>query len=155
MCVFIPAHATSRVGIHTIFVLFVWERSMHSQRSRALAVYFVNSVHYGRSAAAWHSLQRVLRLAFPRMWVPLLPRQSKSWGSQMNLSEGLDMGLALFLPSPDRSSAFSQCSEAHFAIPSALSEAPVLQVSSSEELEIESIEAGEVDDLPPHSPTND
>jgi len=57
-------------------------------------------------------------------------QQSRSLGSQMDLTEGLEMGLALSLPSP-----------------SALIEAPMLQLSSSEELDIVSIKAGDVDRL--------
>ncbi len=34
-CAFIPARVISRVGIHTFFVLPVWERTVHGQRSRA------------------------------------------------------------------------------------------------------------------------
>ncbi|ROL23517.1 hypothetical protein DPX16_18785 [Anabarilius grahami] len=65
----------------------------------------------------------------------------------MDLSEGLEMGPALSLPSSDRSRAFSQCT----LCGSFCSEAPVLHISSSEELDVESIEAGDVEDSPPHS----
>ncbi len=43
-------------------------------------------------------------------------RRLKSWGSQMDLSAGLETGTALSLPSPDRSSASSQGWEARAAV---------------------------------------
>jgi len=57
----------------------------------------------------------------------------------------------LSLPSPDRSSAFSQGLEALAAVPLAPIEAQTLQLSSSEELEVVSFDARDSDDLPPQS----
>lgn len=68
----------------------------------------------------------------------------------MDLSEGFDTGPALSQPSPDRSSAFSQCQKVCAAVPT-LGEAAVLHISSSEELDIESIDTGEAEDSLPHS----
>lgn len=68
----------------------------------------------------------------------------------MDLVEGIETCLALSLPS--RSSTFSQGSEAHTVVSSTLGEAPVLQLSRSEELDIVSVDAGDVEDSPPHSP---
>lgn len=65
---------------------------------------------------------------------------------------GLEMGSAISLPSPAGSSAFSQGLESHSVVSSALSEALVLQLSSSEELDVVSIEAGDVEDSSPHTP---
>lgn len=85
----------------------------------------------------------------------------KSWGLQMDLAEGLEgrrgetrsenhtwasqTGFALSLPSPARSHASSQGQEARSVVTSAPSEAPVLQLPSSEELDIVSIETGDTE----------
>ncbi len=90
---------------------------MHSQRSRAL-----QCASLADTDPAWCSFtMRALRLVFPRALVPLLPRQSKGWGLQIDLSAELEMGTALFLPSPDRFSASSQGWEARAAVSSARS----------------------------------
>jgi len=70
----------------------------------------------------------------------------------MDLVEGLEKGPALSLPLPARYSALSQGLKAHFVVSSALGEAPVLQLSSSEELDVVSIETGDTKDSPPHAP---
>jgi len=56
----------------------------------------------------------------------------------MDLSKGLKMGPVLSLPSPERSSAFSQGLESRAAVTSALNLLPALtlQLSSSEELDV-------------------
>lgn len=61
----------------------------------------------------------------------------------MDLAEGCEMGPALSLPSPARSSALSQGLEAHFAVTSTQVEAPVLQLSRS--LDVFSIETGDIE----------
>lgn len=65
----------------------------------------------------------------------------------MDLSERLEMGPALSLPSSDKSRASVSGST---LCDSFCSEAPVLHVSSSEVLDVESIKAEDVEDSPPH-----
>lgn len=64
----------------------------------------------------------------------------------MDLAEGLETCLALSLPSPARSRVSSQGLEACSAVSSTPSEAPVLQLSISEELDFISIETGDTED---------
>lgn len=64
-------------------------------------------------------------------------------------SGGVRDGRCLFSAS---SSAFSQVSEACSAVSSAPSEGSVLQLTSSEEVDVLSIKAREFEDSPPHSP---
>lgn len=79
-------------------------------------------------------------------------RRMRSWGSQMDLSEGSETGVsALSLPSPERSIAQSLGSEARSAASSARGESPSLQLSSSEESDTLGGGAGE-DDSPSSSP---
>ncbi len=49
---------SKRVWIHTFFVLPVWDRSMHSQRLRALAVSTAICFPCWHSDPAWHSFTR-------------------------------------------------------------------------------------------------
>lgn len=63
----------------------------------------------------------------------------------MDLVEGLEMGSAFSLSSPALSSAFSLGLEAQ-------SEGPMLQLSSSKEVDVFSFKTGEIEDLPSHSP---
>lgn len=71
----------------------------------------------------------------------------------MDLVEGFEMSSALSQPSPARSSAFFWDMEAHSAVSSTPSEGPVLMLSSSEVLDVLSIKAGGIEDLPPPSPS--
>lgn len=68
----------------------------------------------------------------------------------MELAEELEMGLSLFQLSPAGSSAFTQ--EARFVFSSTQSEGLMLMLSSSEGVDIVSIEAGEFEELPALSP---
>ncbi|XDV54162.1 hypothetical protein PO909_022516 [Leuciscus waleckii] len=77
-------------------------------------------------------------------------RRSQTWGSQMDLSVDVETGPALSQPQSDRSSASHQGVEARVAVSSPPIEAPILQLSSSEELDVVSIEA-ESEDSPPQS----
>ncbi|CAM4623010.1 unnamed protein product [Leuciscus chuanchicus] len=77
-------------------------------------------------------------------------RRSQTWGSQMDLSVDVETGSALSQPPSDRSSASHQGVEARAAVSSPPMEAPILQLSSSEELDVVSIEA-ESEDSPPQS----
>ncbi len=60
----------------------------------------------------------------------------QSWGSQMDLSAGLETGTALSLPLPDRSSASYKSWYARAAVSSAPIEAQTLQLSDSEDLDV-------------------
>ncbi|CAM4555428.1 unnamed protein product [Leuciscus chuanchicus] len=77
-------------------------------------------------------------------------RRSQTWGSQMDLSVDVETGSALSQHQSDRSSASHQGVEARIAVSSPPIEAPILQLSSSEELDVVSIEA-ESEDSPPQS----
>ncbi|CAM4528872.1 unnamed protein product [Leuciscus chuanchicus] len=77
-------------------------------------------------------------------------RRSQTWGSQMDLSVDVETGSALSQHQSDRSSASHQGAEARAAVSSPLIEAPILQLSSSEELDVVSVEA-ESEDSPPQS----
>lgn len=63
------------------------------------------------------------------------------------------MSSALSQPSLARSRALFRDTEACSAASSTLSEGPVLMLSSSEELDVLSIEAGGIEDLPSPSPS--
>ncbi len=75
----------------------------------------------------------------------------RSWGLHIDLSAELEMGTALFLPSPDRFSASSQGWEARAAVSSAPIEAQTLQLSDSEELYVVCVNARDTEDSPPQS----
>ncbi len=141
------------MGIHTFFVLLVWERSMHGQRSRALDVSTAMCFPCGHSDPTWRSFT-TRALAFPRGLVPLLPRHSEGCSPGVRkwiLSVGLETGTALSLPSHYRSSASSQGWEARAAVSSAPIEAQTLQLSDSEELDIVSLDVRDTEDSPPQS----
>lgn len=65
----------------------------------------------------------------------------------MDLVEGFETGPAFSQPSPARSCTFSRDPEALFAVSFAPSE--VLMLSSSEEVDVFSIEPGEIEESPP------
>ncbi len=103
-------------------MLAVWQRSINSQRSRALAVSTAMCFPCGHSDPAWPCTMGALRLVFPGAFGPAVAeaqRRLQSWGSQINLSAELETGTALSMPSPDRFSASSQGGEAHAADSSA------------------------------------
>lgn len=64
----------------------------------------------------------------------------------MDLAEGLE------IPSPARSSVSSQGLKARSAVTSTQSEALILQLSSSEELDVISIVTGDNEDMPLQTP---
>ncbi|CAM4732680.1 unnamed protein product [Leuciscus chuanchicus] len=82
-------------------------------------------------------------------------RRLQSWGSQMDLTEGFETGSALSQPSPVRSSASVPGSEARAAVSSAQAEVPILQLSSSEELDVVSFGTGDTEDSSPQSPASE
>ncbi len=88
--VFLPAHALSQAGIHTV--------------------------------CAWSEVERQLH----------------SWGSQLDLAEGMETGGSLSLSSPARSTARSLGSEAHSAVSSPQRAGSVFHLSPSEEEDVES-----------------
>ncbi len=92
MCVFLCLRLSERVGIHTFFLLPVWERR------RALAVSTAMCFPCGRSDPAWHSLARTLRLAFPWLWSHCCRGTAKAavlWFAKGSVSWGRD-GHCLF-----------------------------------------------------------
>ncbi len=62
--------------------------------------------------------------------------QLQSWGSQMDLIEGLETVWSLSMNPTTRSSALSQGSKARFTVSSPQSESSVLHPSSSEEVDM-------------------
>jgi hypothetical protein len=82
-------------------------------------------------------------------------RRRLSWGSQMDLSAGSETGAALSQPLPASSSASVPGVEARFAVSSPRAEAPMLQLSSSEELDVVSVETGDIEDSSSHSPEHE
>lgn len=71
---------------------------------------------------------------------------------QMDLMEGIKTGPAFSLPSPAGSSALSLGLEVCTVASSTWGVSLVLQLSSSEEVDVLSIKAGEIEDLPLLSP---
>ncbi|KAI2665230.1 UDP-sugar-dependent glycosyltransferase 52 [Labeo rohita] len=96
------------------------------------------------SAPGRLSLRREPSPAFLAGLALLPPR--RSWGSQLDLLEGMETGEPLSPSSPGRSGARSQGSEARSAVPSTQRTASVLPISSSEEVKSESV------GVAPHSP---
>lgn len=79
-------------------------------------------------------------------------RRLHSWGLQMELAEEFEMALAFSLTSTASSSAQTRDTEARSVASSALSDCLMLGLSSSEELDILSIEASDLGDSPTQSP---
>ncbi|ROL54951.1 hypothetical protein DPX16_1823 [Anabarilius grahami] len=83
-------------------------------------------------------------------------RRLMSWGSQMDVTEGLETGPALSLPSPVASASVSiRRQEARVAVSSAPVDTVTLMASSSEELDVVSMVTGESEDPPLQSPTSE
>jgi hypothetical protein len=82
-------------------------------------------------------------------------RRLQSWGSQMDLSAGIETGSALSQPLPGRSSASDPGVEARAAVSSPRAEAPTFQLSSSEELDVESVGTAETGDSSLQSPASE
>ncbi|MCJ8739459.1 hypothetical protein PDJAM_G00047420 [Pangasius djambal] len=75
-CVFLPARAILRAGIHTVFALSVWERSTQSRLSREPAARIASVCRCARFTPGRLSLRRESSLACLAVPAPLLPRQS-------------------------------------------------------------------------------
>ena len=67
-------------------------------------------------------------------------RRLRSWGSQMDLAEGMETGPSLSPSSPSRSSVPSLGSEARSAVSSPRGADSALHLSSSEEVDVESVD---------------
>ncbi|MCI4378954.1 hypothetical protein PGIGA_G00222290 [Pangasianodon gigas] len=67
-------------------------------------------------------------------------RRLRSWGSQMDLAEGMETGLSLSPSSPSRSTVPSLGSEARSAVSSPRGADSALHLSSSEEVDVESVD---------------
>ncbi len=78
-CVFLPALASLQVGIHTVCVLFVWERSMLGQLSRELTVHIVFAFQCRRFIPRERSLRRSM--------AALVSTQRHLWFSLSQISE--------------------------------------------------------------------
>ncbi len=72
-----------------------------------------------------------------------------SWGLQVDLTEGSEMGSSLSRSSPDRSTTPSQGSEARTAVSFPQRESQTLYLSSSKEVDVMSIKTEETLDSPP------
>ncbi|ROI15732.1 hypothetical protein DPX16_20270 [Anabarilius grahami] len=83
-------------------------------------------------------------------------RRLMSRGSQMDVTEGLETGPALSLPSPVASASVSiRRQEARVAVSSAPVDTVTLMASSSEELDVVSVATGESEDPPLQSPASE
>ncbi|KAI2644940.1 Transposon Ty3-G Gag-Pol polyprotein [Labeo rohita] len=129
-------------GIHTACAWFAWERTTQSRLSRGPTARIASCLACVLSAPGRLSLRREPSSAFLAGLAP----QLHSWGSQLDLLEGMETGEPLSPSSPGRSGARSQGSEARSAVPSTQGTASTLPISSSEEVESESVEVA------PHSP---
>ncbi len=78
-------------------------------------------------------------------------RRLLSWGSQVDLAEGSETGSSLTRSSSTRSTAPSQGSEVRPAVSSPRREGQVLHLSSSEEVDVMSVDTEETADSPPQS----
>ncbi len=94
-CVFLPAHVISRAGIHTVCAWSAWEWSTQSWLLRGPAVRIVSGYHCVHFAPGGSLHQRSSR-CWPRL---------HSWGSQLDLAEGMEMDGPLSSSSPARSIA--------------------------------------------------
>ncbi len=103
-CVFLPALASLGVGIYS--ALLFWERSTLGQISKELTVSIVFAFQSRSSIPGERSLKRALSPVFPSASAET-ERRLKSWGSQMDLTERLEMGSSFSPSSPARSSAQS------------------------------------------------
>lgn len=78
-------------------------------------------------------------------------RRLLSWGSQVDLAEGSETGSSFSWSSPARTTAPSQGSEACAAVSYPQRESSVLHLSSSEEVDVMSVDTEETVDSPPQS----
>ncbi len=140
-CVFLPAHVISRAGIHTVCAWSAWEWSTQSWLLRGPAVRIVSGYHCvhfapggfsSRREPAFTSVPRVAGLASAEAeW------RLHSWGSQLDLAEGMEMDGPLSSSSPARSIARSLGSEARSALSSPQRVGSALLLSSSEGEDVE------------------
>ena len=124
---------------------------MPSQFSRELTVSLKLSMRTLRSRRAFFEEDGSVRA--PRGAGPAAAeaqRRLSSWGSHMDLVAGFETGPALSQPLPAESSASAQEGARSAASPSQV-EAPMLQLSSSEELDVVSIDTGDYESSPAHT----
>ncbi len=138
------------MGIHTISVLLVWERSIFAEVFPYEKFCDMLPLRTLRSRLAFFREDAQARA--PQGSGPAAAeaqRRLQSWGSQMHLSAKEETGAALSLPSPDRFIASYQGWEARTAVSSTPIEAHTLQLSNSEELD--AANARTTEDSPPQS----
>ncbi|KAL0157243.1 hypothetical protein M9458_048489, partial [Cirrhinus mrigala] len=128
-CVFLPALATSRAGIHT---LCAWLACPHCER---LPLHTLRSRKALFEEGAFTSVPRGSGPASAEV-----ERRVHSWGSQLDLLEGMETGDPLSPSSPSRSAARSMGSEAHSAVSSPQGTGSTLHLSSSEEVDVENVD---------------
>ncbi len=140
-CVFLPAHVISRAGIHTVCAWSAWEWSTQSVRAlegagcphcERLPLRTLCSRRVLFEEGAFTSVPRVAGLASAEAeW------RLHSWGSQLDLAEGMEMDGPLSSSSPARSIARSLGSEARSALSSPQRVGSALLLSSSEGEDVE------------------
>ncbi len=110
------------MGIHTFFVLPVWERSMHCEHCDVLPLRTLQSrlAFFHNEGAQAQVPQGSGPVDAEAQW------RLQTWGSQIDLSAELETDTTLSLPSPDRFSASSQGWEARAAVSSTQIEAQKL-----------------------------
>ncbi|ROL54738.1 hypothetical protein DPX16_3891 [Anabarilius grahami] len=116
---------------------------MHRQLSRELSVYTVNSSLSECCDRAGRSSRRAPRRVFPA------DREAAFVGITDGSDRGGETGPALSLPLPVRPSVSPLVAEARAAVSSPRRETPTLNISSSEEVDVVSVETGDED--PPSS----
>lgn len=145
-CMCLPAQDTSRVGTHTSFVFIAWEWSMHRQLSRW------SSCHSEHSAAAWLCLTKQTRLVLLAVWdCGVSDRGGCSW-SWLRSSRRLRPSLNPHRPAPALSLGIGK-PVPWLLPPRVRAKARCWGLSSSEEVDVLSIEVGGFEDSPPLSPS--
>ncbi|KAI2657538.1 Transposon Ty3-G Gag-Pol polyprotein [Labeo rohita] len=150
--VFLPALVTSRAGIHTLYAWLAWERSMRHQPSSGPIARIATHCRCVCSAPGrTTSPRRGPSSAFPRGSGPAsakAERRLHSWGSQLDLVEGMETGDPLSSASPTRSAARPSGSEARAAVSSPRGSASTLAISSSEEVDVVSVDEAAAPQFP-------
>ncbi|KAI2655577.1 Transposon Ty3-G Gag-Pol polyprotein [Labeo rohita] len=136
--VFLPALATSRAGIHTLYAWFVWERSMRHADCPHCDLLPMRTLRSRKALFEEGAFKSVPRGSGPAS--AEAERALHSWGSQLDLLEGMETGVPLSSASPSRSAARSAGSEARTAVSSPRGSGSTVRLSSSEGAEVEIVE---------------
>ncbi len=132
-------------------MFIVWERSTPEQLSRELPVWIVKRCRSECCAPAW------LCLVQPGLRTPPFGTRVRLGGvaayivglAQMYLLGGLETAAAHSQSSSDSSDLLTPCAEACLVASSTQEENPMFELSDSEELDVLSIEAGEIAESSP------